>query len=192
MLRRPSTGRAAGAFAAVAALLSLAGCSTDNDDTAATSSSAITLPETIAIDTESVLRDLPVTAGNVVTTVNNARGQNFTPTPGYESSEDVAQYYDDMTAVCKTRIRRSAFRADFLARVVPMIDDAQPERVTAQVDGNTATAYVEQTSGRTLAMRFDVEPINSAEHACNPDGTIAISISATTPPSSAAAPSPTQ
>lgn len=162
-------------------LLVAAACSSSDDSSDQTTDAATTSTSTAAgtptdIDTAFVMENLPIVAGNVITGVNNAREYDFVDDPNYPGMYDLGSYYDQMTPECKTRITRSAFRQDFRTRVVPMIDDAKPERVTAQIgDGYNATATVEQTSGRTIVMAFVLEPgSNTGDHACNPDGTIDI------------------
>lgn len=167
--------------AALAVLLvaAVAGCS---DDGTADDFSQVTVPPfpdfessatTPTVDVAYLTENLPIVAGNVITTVNNARSQGFENTPPGDVY-DVGTYYDQLTPECKTRITRSEFRDDFLERVVPLVDDREPERVTVIVDGTEAVARVEQTSGRNLLMKFEVEG-SSDEHACNENGTIDIS-----------------
>lgn len=167
--------------ALAAPLLLVAAACSSTDDSSDHTSDAATSTSTAAgtptdIDTAFVMENLPIVAGNVITGVNNAREHDFVDDPNYPGMYDLGSYYDQMTPECKTRITRSAFRQDFRTRVVPMIDDARPERVTAQIgDGYNATATVEQTSGRTIVMAFVLEPgSNTGDHACNPDGTIDI------------------
>ncbi|WP_018179742.1 hypothetical protein [Jongsikchunia kroppenstedtii] len=162
------------ALGAVAAVALTAGCS-DSDDRNS-SFAPQSQQETVSVDTQYLTENLPIVAGNVVTTVNNAREQGWQNTPDGDVY-DVGQYYDAMTPECKTKITRSVFRRDFINRVVPMIDDAKPERITVSIQGTEATARVEQVSGRTLVMLFDVDG-SSENHECNSDGTIAITTGA--------------
>lgn len=129
---------------------------------------------TVAVDVDFFVESLPVVAGNVVTTVNNARHQGLENTPPGDVY-DVGQYYDSMTSDCKTKITRSKFREDFIDRVVPMIAKQQPERVTATVEGTRGIARVEQVSGTTVVMKFDLAG-TVEKHACNDAGTIDITV----------------
>ncbi len=127
---------------------------------------------TTSVDVAYLTENLPIVAGNIVTTVNNARSQGLENTPPGDVY-DVGAYYDEMTPECKIKITRSEFRKDFIDRVIPLIDEQEPERVTVTIEGTEAIARVEQVSGRTVLMKFEVAD-SSDEHACNADGTIDI------------------
>ena len=179
------------AAAAAAGLLAatITACSSDDNAPAATSAPSTMPSEDVAFQEQ----NLVVVAGNVVTRVNNAREYDFT---GEDASNggvyDVGGFYDDLTPECKTKTTRSEFRKGFIDKIVPLIDDAQPERVTAEVDpaNHTAVAKVEQQSGRTLVMRFDVGG-TSEDFACTDDGMIAITATGGSTPKSTTAPTVT-
>lgn len=169
--------RLAPAAVAVALLIPLASCSSGSDSGDRATPAGTPNTRTVSADDVSYLEEnLSVVAGNVVTTVNNARDYGFEGENADDGGVyDVASYHDRLAPACKPEITRSEFRADFLDRVVPLIDDARPERITVAVDtaNSTAVAKVEQESGRTLLMDFEIEG-TSEDFACNDNGTIAI------------------
>ncbi|UQE73824.1 hypothetical protein MYK68_13900 [Gordonia sp. PP30] len=114
----------------VALAVTLAACSS-NDSTTNEIPSQTKEP----VDVAFLKENLVVVSGNVVTLVNNARETNFEGENATDGGVyDVASIYDQMTPECKTRITRSAFRRSFIDKIVPLIDDAQPERITVSVD----------------------------------------------------------
>lgn len=178
----PAMKKIAAAAAAGLLAVTITACSSDDSTPAATSTPSTMPSEDVAFQEQ----NLVVVAGNVVTRVNNARDYDFT---GEEADNggvyDVGSFYDDLTPECKKKTTRSEFRKSFIDKIVPLIDDAQPERVTAEVDPakHTAVAKVEQQSGRTLVMRFDVSG-TSEDFACTDDGMIAITATGGSAPKS--------
>ncbi|MGW8813775.1 hypothetical protein [Gordonia terrae] len=166
---------------AAAAFLLIGGISACSDsDNNKTAEATTTVPPfvdfesspTASVDVEYLTENLPIVAGNIVTTVNNARSQGLENTPPGDVY-DVGSYYDELTPECKTKITRTEFRKDFIDRVIPLIDEQEPERITVIIEGTEAVARVEQVSGRTVLMKFEVDG-SSDEHACNEDGTVDI------------------
>ncbi|MGU3438169.1 hypothetical protein ACNHUS_34815 [Actinomycetes bacterium M1A6_2h] len=148
------------------------GAATTTESAASTAATTTVAAATPTVDVDYYEQNLPIVAGNVVVTIRNAKDQGIENTPPGDVY-DPGAYYGQMTTECQAKTTRSMVREDFINRIFPLVDEGPTERTTVTINGTEAVAKVEQLSGITLVMNFDVST-TSEKHLCNADGTIAI------------------